>query len=273
MEAATQSASTLYDQRASAIRHHLFLLCPNNSGSTFLSQAIGRCSKVWSLEREGQHTFGFAGPSTMRTKWPLIWAASEESLSHFTDSAAYDWQRNKRVWYLQATAEDPAASVFITKAPPFLMLADDLRAAFANTSFIIMVRNPYAALEGILRRRRRSHIADPGDLASIGARHLITCMARQKDNAAQHADISMTVSYEELCADPANAGAQIRALVPGLDDLDLVKRQTVKGIYDEPLRDMNAEQIERLTPADIAAANAVFSQHRDLLAHFGYELI
>nr|WP_137677823.1 sulfotransferase [Parerythrobacter lutipelagi] len=259
---------------AQAVRAHLFILCPNNSGSTYLSRAIAESNKVWSLEREGQHVVGFAGPQTLNSPWPLIWGANEESVAYFQDSLEYDWARTRKAWYVQATAKRNDAPVFHTKAPPFLLIADQLVEAFENTRFIIMVRNPYAALEGILRRWQRMDVERRSpDLAETGARHLVTCFKQQRRNIERFGGQSITFTYEELCDDPKDTAARIARLVPELDDLDLSQRLAIKGSYDEPLRNMNAEQIERLTSEEIERANAVFSENAQLLAHFGYALV
>jgi hypothetical protein len=273
LEGVFGKASDTFERRCRAIERNLFLLCPNNSGSTFPSQALGRCRRAWSLAREGQHMMGFAGPSTMRTKWPLIWGATAESRMHFANLAAYDWERTKRAWYLQATAQSESAVLFVTKSPPFLMLADELRRHFAGTRFLIMVRNPYAAVEGIVRRRRRSASTDRDNLAEIAARHLLFCLERQKENAERHHDIALSFTYEQMCGDPAGISHRIVEFLPQLSDLDLERRQLVKQTYDEPLRNMNDEQIARLSEADISQASVVFAERRDLLDHFGYELI
>ncbi|WP_209348177.1 sulfotransferase [Pontixanthobacter sp. CEM42] len=267
-------SSELIEQRRASIKRHLFLLCPNNSGSTYLSRALATSQSVWSLEREGQHTLGFAGPHTGASPWPLIWAAEEKSLTHFRNSRDYDWERTKKAWYFHATAARDDAPVFHTKSPPFLLIADQLAANFENPSFLFMVRNPYAALEGILRRRKP---VDDGDLQlnmpRIAARHLITCFKYQRDNIARYADDSFAFSYEALCSDPAEIARGISELAPELNDLHLSQRLAVKGTYDETLRNMNDDQIARLTDAQIAMANEVFRPNAELLSHFDYSLI
>lgn len=262
------------EQVAAAVTTHLFILCPNNSGSTYLSRAIAQSRQVWSLEREGQHVLGFAGPQTLNSPWPLVWAADESRLAHFRDSPDYDWERTRKAWYFHATAARDDAPVFHTKAPPFLLIADQLRAAFANTRFIIMVRNPYATLEGILRRWQRTDAsARTLDLAEAGARHIVACFEHQIRNIERFYGCSVAFTYEELCAAPDAKAHEIRVLVPGLDDLDLTQRLAIKGTYDEPLRNMNAEQIARLSPEEINRANTVFGPREDILARFGYTLI
>lgn len=262
------------EQVAAAVTTHLFILCPNNSGSTYLSRAIAQSHNVWSLDREGQHMLGFAGPQTLNSPWPLVWAADEQRLTHFRDSPDYDWDRTRKAWYFHATAARSDAPVFHTKAPPFLLIADQLRDAFENTRFIIMLRNPYATLEGILRRWQRTDAAARTlELAETGARHIVACLEQQIRNIERFADCSVAFTYEELCAAPDAKADEIRALAPQLDDLDLTQRLAIKGTYDEPLRNMNAEQIARLSPEEIDRANIVFGGREDIFTRFGYSLL
>ncbi|MEL7447364.1 MAG: sulfotransferase [Pseudomonadota bacterium] len=261
------------EARAAAIHCHLFLLCPNNSGSTYLSGAIGRSSHVWSLEREGQHVVGFGGPSTMATPWPLIWGGTPESLAHFAE-ADYDWERTRKAWYFHAKAAREDAPVFHTKSPPFLLVADQLRSKFEGARFLLMVRDPYATIEGIIRRRSRSQsVENPADLVRVAARHLVTCFEYQRRNITLLGESAVFFTYEDLCAEPCKIAGRITDLVPDLDDLDLVQTIPVKGSYEEPLRNMNDQQIARLDPQDRAIANEVFEPNRSVLEAFGYTLL
>ena len=266
-------SAALIEDRRQAIKQHLFLLCPNNSGSTYLSRALATSQSVWSLPREGQHMVGFAGPSTIETPWPLIWGAQEGSLAHFRDSPDYDWERTKRAWYFHANAARDDAPVFHTKSPPFLLIADQLAANFVNTSFLFMVRDPYATLEGIMRRHiAAGTVAEVGRLPEIAARHLVTCYRYQRDNIAKFADRSKFFRYEDLCADPQAVANSIAELMPELEGLDLTQKLAVKGSYDEPLRNMNKDQIARLSAAEIEMANEIFCPNAELLSHFDYSI-
>lgn len=258
----------------SQVRTHLFLLCPNNSGSTFLNRAIARSQHVWSLPREGQHVLGFAGPNTAGKSYALLWASDPDVLAMFQDGENYDWVKTRKAWYFQATATTPTASVFLTKAPPFLMIPDQLDAAFPDTKFIVMVRNPYAVAEGILRRR-----ADPeqssrrADVGTRAAQHIVACMRQQQRNTVEFGAKALVLTYEEFCREPEATARRLQALVPTLDDLDLVSAVPVKGTYNERLRNMNEDQIARLSVADIENLNTVFVENRHYLEYFGYSVI
>lgn len=255
-----------------AVGTHLFGIAPNNSGSTFLKEALATCRATWNLAREGQAMLGYAGPSRYR-KIPLIWSTEPEWVAALTDPGAYDWERNRRAWYFQAFARDPEASVFYTKAPPFLLYVGELARHFPNPKFLFMVRNPYAVCEGICRNLRRSGLARSRDLPTAAARHVVNCFARQRRNVETWGDRGVFFTYEAMCDEPEGVEKKIRSLAPELGDLRLRQRLLVKGRYHETLTNMNGRQIARLDDAQFAAFNRVFRGHRDLLGHFGYELL
>jgi hypothetical protein len=257
---------------AARVRTHLFIVCPNNSGSTYLKNAFRSSRHTWNLAREGQRTFGFVGPRGRDKNRQLIWAGRPEWVDEYRAHENFDWTITKRAWYLQAVANDPAATVFVEKSPPFLLMPEVLAANFRDARFVLMVRDPYAAYEGIIRRRVPNAPDVDEDPRVIAAQHLMAAFAHQLRNRAELAECSVFFTYEELCADPERCAALVMDLAPAIDDLDLDQEILVKGIYEEPLRDMNEQQIARLTPEDLAIATRVFAPHAAMLAEFGYDL-
>ena len=259
---------------------HLFAVSPNNSGSTFLERALATCRDAWTLAREGKRMLGYSGPTTYRSPRPgepkpgLVWAARQHWIERFADPRSYNWPRNRKAWYFQASAQHPRAPVFVTKSPPFLLLVDQLLRHFRNARFLFMVRNPYAVCEGICRNYRSQFVPEARTLEEEAALHVARCLDWQRRNVQAYRDRSVFFTYEAMCAEPERVAQQIRALVPELDDLDLRRRLPVKeNTYDEMLTDMNARQIERLDAAQIAVFNRVFREHRDVLDFFGYQLL
>ena len=265
---------------------HLFVICPNNSGSSFLKEALATCRATWSLPREAHRIPGFAGPVVWRPVTPgqprpgKLWASRRDWIDLFTDGGAYDWSRTRRAWYFFAFSRDPNARVFVVKSPPHLLVVDDLAKHFRNARFLFMVRNPYAVCEGICRDYRGRWEGLDGSLEEAAAVHVVNCFARQRRNLEAHGvcprvpsgERGVFFTYEAMCAEPERVAHEIRTLVPELDDLDLRRRLSVKG-YDEMLADMNARQIARLGAGQVAAFNRVFGEHRDLFDHFGYEML
>ena len=255
----------------SVVGTHLFGIAPNNSGSTFLMQALATCRQTWNLPLEGQFAFGFIGPNTY-DHGRLLWS-HRPWRDRLADPAAYDWPRNRAAWYFQAFARDLHASVFFTKAPPFLHHVGALRRHFRNAKFLFLVRNPYAVCAGIWRYRTGQPIPPGRDYFEAAAEHVVNCLASQRDNLETHGSRGVFFTYEAMCDEPERVERQIRALVPELDDLKLKQRLAVKGLYDEMLTNMNARQIARLTPEQIATVNRVFRRRRDVLRSFGYEVM
>lgn len=252
------------------IKTHLFIICPNNSGSTFLKNALATSRHTWNLAREGQNTFGFSGPNTGHQPGALIWASTQELITQYTDINAYNWPVTKKAWYFQAYSHNPMAQVFVTKSPPFLLYIDQLYLHFENTKFLFMVRDPYAVVEGISRRKVRLGQASRPDILKIAATHIITCLVSQWKNIHAYPDCSVFLTYETMCEEPEHVAQLIRTLVPELDDLSLRQRISVKGMYNEDLRNMNEQQIDRLNKEDFRVINEIFEPNQDILKRFHY---
>ena len=269
---------------AGQIRCHLFVVAPNNSGSTFLHAALAACRNAWSLPVEGQAIRSYSGPVTLRGKKRAIWAAEEESIALFADPAAHDWARNRKTWYFHARAQCVAASVFVEKSSQHVLQVAQLAGHFPNARFLFMVRNPYAVCEGICRNyRRRFGEPDGADLRleARAAQHVVNLLRHQRRNIeatrasppGQPGATGTFFTYEAMCAEPGRLARQIRQLVPAFNDVNLHQSRPVKGRYCQPLTDLNASQLAALAPAQIATFNAAFRQHEDLLHYFGYHLL
>ena len=266
---------------------HLFVICPNNSGSTFLRKALATSRRTWNLPWEGRKAIGYVGPLPAADPgWALsnrTWAARKRWLDVFEDRAGYDWSRTRKAWHFQAYARDPAASVFVEKTCEHLLVVDALARHFRNARFLFMVRNPYAVCEGICRILRHRHaLGRPAPreaawegvrLEILAARHAATCLEYQRRNVEAFGECGRLFTYEAMCAEPERTARTIRELVPALDDLNLRQRLKMHYNYHEMLTDMNARQIARLHPRQFAAINRVLRRHRAVLDHFGYEFM
>ena len=268
------------------VTSHLFVICPNNSGSTFLRQALATSRRTWNLAYEGGNAAGAVRPNRRNddrlTGSVRIWAARKRWRDVIQDPAAYDWSRNRAAWYFQAYARDPRATVFVEKTPEHLLVVDALARHFRNARFLFVVRNPYAVCEGICRVLRSEDYGYPSPavdgerLETVAARHVVACLEHQRRNVETFGAQGRFFTYETMCAEPERVARSIRDLAPELDDLCLRQRLPVhhrRHSYDEMLTDMNARQIARLDPGQVAAINRVLRGHRAVLEHFGYEIM
>lgn len=282
------------------VKTHLFVIAPNNSGSTFLSTALASCQGVWSLPAEARDVAGYVGPKAVANWRPAaswtgdprvlagsarIWAGERRWREALADESAYDWAGNLARWHFQASSATAEADVFVAKSPLDILVVDALVRHVPDARFVFSVRNPYALCEGIchvlrMRLRQKRLVwtrAEPMPLESAAARHVVACLALQQANWQRHRQRGALIGYEGMCAEPERVVEQIRALAPSVGDLQLRQRLAVgKGRsrrHDEMLRDMNAEQIARLDSAQIATFNRVFREHGDTFAYFGYPII
>lgn len=258
---------------AQLVSRHVFLLAPNKSGSSYVQRAMARSRRTWNLTMEGQHALGFAGPEPAAAGLSHIWGSSPDWVTDYRAPDAHDWRKTRQAWYFQAVSRAPDAPVFATKSPPFLLVAEQLAAAFAKARFLVMLRDPYATAAGVLRERERIGDVAGDELRRLVGQHLVTCFEAQRRNVEALGDQAALFRYEDLCADPAMIEQRIKLLVPELDDLDLRHGQVLRANEVRELRNMNAEAFARLTPDDITMLNREFAPHEALFAYFGYALL
>lgn len=254
---------------AGRISRHLIVVPFNNSGSTFLTAALRLPTEAIWLPAEGQAVPGFCGPRPADAGLQFVWghkgSVFEQTLR---DRRRYDWPRIRQSWYASARINSASAHVFVEKSPPNIARVDMLAEHFAPARFLFLVRDPYAVGESILRQRRE--LRGTIDLERAAAEHVCTLFRLQKENIRRFGPWSTLIRYEDLCMLPRAAAAQVSELVGAFEDLDFDRAIPVKGRYYESLRDMNEEHIGRLETAQLRTFNAVFEEHEDLFAEFGY---
>jgi len=257
-------------------KKYVFIVCPNQAGSTVIYRYLGRCEKAVKLGSEGQLLYGDAGPINM------LGEVSEEYFSFypevFSNDAKYDWNRIKRAWENNWRQEarnqkkkDPC--VFIEKSPPNVFRAHLLQRHFENSYFIFSIRNPYAMCEGMKR-----HIGYP---VEKGAEHWARCARMQVLNiyefANQKRNVMLFYKYEDLCSNPERVKEDIVSLIPELSDLNLGKNIAVHSINDmagmreKKLSNLNEKQFKNLSQEDADKITAVLKNYKDEMEIFNYD--
>ncbi len=254
------------------IKTHLFVICTNNSGSTFVKNVLATCPGAWGLRREGQHLFGFSGPTPLELGLPLLWASEQWCLDKLSDESLYNWDNSRRAWYFHAYARNKNASVLVEKSPPFMLHVKALKNNFTNAKFLFMVRNPYAVAEGILRSTDSSRYPSRKIAIERTSKHIINCLKYQKNNIINYGRSGLFFTYESMCEEPLSLQDKIINLVPELEELTLQQIIPVKGNYHEELRNMNSQQISRLSANDIKELDTLFSRHQELFEYYGYTI-
>jgi len=251
---------------------HLFLLVPNDSGSTWLQNVISLCSNCVAFS-PGLDGKGACAKKAAYPNMEINKLFSEKSYLWETPDA-YDWEAIKTAWHAAWSEnkhyQTANPRVYLEKTPQAIFSSGMYIEQFDNVRFITMSRNPYAVAEGM----RRTILADVTIDRCI--RHWIRCAKRQLYNYEMYKDIAIQITYEELVGNPRGVEQKIRQLIPALHDIDLTREvaaHSLEGMKVKPLTDFNERQIKNLSAKDIATINQELEQVPEILEYFGYKMI
>lgn len=228
---------------------YLFVLCPPYSGSTLLWKLLSTSKSVSSLPMEGQFLPELEG--VMRNN---PWDPNQR----------LPWPQIKAVWETYWDRDKP---ILLEKSPPNLIRAQEILAHFRPVKFVVMVRNPYAQTEGLMRRNHWN--------VNRAAHFSATCLGAQLRNARELSE-ALVLTYESLVADPAQACRQLAGFLPELGDMDHAASfevHSIDGTLNRPIIELNAKKIAALSTDTLDSITRIFDQHRETIEHWGYELL
>ncbi len=174
------------------------------------------------------------------------------------------WDHIKQVWDKHWNAEKP---LWLEKSPPNIIRTNDIQQHFKPAQFIIMVRNPYAQAEGLMRRNNWP--------AQKAANFALMCLRTQLENAKLLKN-SLVLTYESLVSDPAGSCGNLAQFIPALSDLDdkaSFEVHSIDGTLTRPITDLNMKKIESLPPKTRDTFTQAFTEHAALLHAWHYDLI
>jgi len=239
---------------------HLFLLVPNNSGSSILHDLIATSPDVAVLPSEGQFCDNFVGPLSHQYGIAHFFTKKEDI---FRNKKNYEWEVIKRQWNFHWAQSNPDATVFLQKSPPDIVRADMLTEQFEDTKFIIMIRNPYAMVESILRANPTASLID-------AATHAIRCLEIQLENSEKYLN-DLVFKYEDLTDNTSQVVEQIEKFL-NISRMDYSRIFNTKS-YSSKILNMNEFQIKKLSDKQLRVINSVCSKKMSVLSECGYELI
>ncbi len=258
--------------------NYLFIICMNNSGSTLLERVLKDCWNVVGFLAPGgpdQQVNGqryvpdlMPTPGKVAVRCRRIWSEQADVLA---DESRYDWpkikQRWRREWKRNPKYRTADPRIFLEKSPANVLRATMLQTHFPKSTFVLMQRNPYAVAEGINRRTK----------IPLGrcVQHWIRCAEQQIRNESVLESVTR-FNYEDLSERPEICRERLVKLLPAIDDIDLQKEvsvQSIEGKVRRPIINYNQQQIERLSPADIAEINAHLATVPEVMAYFGYPVL
>ena len=239
---------------------HLFLLVPNNSGSSILHDLIATSAEVSILPAEGQFCENFVGPTAPKLGIAHYFTAKE---TVFQNPKNYEWSIIKNQWNRHWNSDNPNAKIKLQKSPPDILRADMLLKNFEDVKFILMIRNPYAMIESILR-------ANPTASVENAAKHAVRCLEIQLENSEKYLD-ALVLRYEDLTDYIQETAEQLMKYLE-ISDINYNQEFSSKG-YNSKIKNMNGYQIDRLTNEQIEIINKIFIPKNQVLQECGYEIL
>jgi hypothetical protein len=245
---------------------HLFLLSPPLSGSTAIMQLIKTSPNV--------SVFSGSGEGQCLPKAKEILFVDER----WNPGLPVDWVKVRKVFFQNWS---PLKPIRFEKSPPNIVRAVELERVFRNSHFLITLRDPYAQIEGLLRRQWPFSEYGPQSSPSVPLTPAVAAefwikTARFQLNNLEHLGNTCFFSYEELTERPDDTVRKITDFLPGLGTLDTESELTAHNITGKPIKgfkNLNQEKIEKLTSQQIEEINLVLNRHEDLLEYFQYQLI
>jgi len=152
------------------------------------------------------------------------------------------------------------------KSPPNLVRTNQLEEWFSPSFYIIMVRDPYAHIEGLVRRNKIS--------IEAATEFAVKCLKFQKNNV-EILQNKVVFKYEEMVEDPELVRNKIVDLLPDLGDIYIKDKYKAHNYKKEVigLTNLNQDKINKFSKNELKQINNILKLHEQTLGYFGYKLI
>ncbi len=240
----------------------VFLVGCYNSGTTLLAELLGQHPSISALPTEG-HFITDEFVKDYDIGLPRMWVEREDLFRLTEEDRGPDPLRVKKEWGMRLDLNKP---VLLEKSPPNTAKVRWLQAHFENAHFIGIVRNAYAVAEGISRKADPQHLVDSWPIEMSAYQWKRSNEILQQDS--EHLKRFLWVKYEDLASDTVSTLNKITNFV-GISDFESFESDRSWSIHerDEQIRNMNADNIERLSREQIDLVNQVAG---DMIESFGY---
>jgi hypothetical protein len=248
----------------------LFVANLPNSGSTALAMLLSTAP----------------GAATLTDNGEAQWLMPELSggIRRWDPSLEIDYAMLRSVWIKAAHRRRIGANALIVeKSPPNIVRLRAMADAFSDMPVhaLMLTRDPYAVCASWAKRYPPSQLSREWDSRFLhmeaGSEELFEALGALYGERASALEscrdmARIAISYEELTEEPERAVARITSAIPRLAGMDAKARLRVKDYAPQELTNMNAAQIERLTPAQRCAITRGLWPCRDVIAAQGYRL-
>ena len=248
--------------------HWVIIATLPNSGSTALAKLLSSAPRVSLLTGNGEGQWLLPDLARPARRWQADHPVNYDRLRH--------------VWTRAALRGADRPGLVVEKSPSNLVRLGQIVNALGGpgrVSLLSLSRDPVAICASWARRYSRKVIAEEwlghaprdwdDDLAfheALGA----LCGARMALLAGAAQGARLALRYEDVTEDTAGTARRIALAFPEAGDVDAGAVVDVKDYKTQPLRNMNAEQIGRLTEKQIAAIQRGLAPFSDSLAALGY---
>lgn len=241
----------------------VFIVGCYNSGTTLLSELLGQHPSISSLPTEG-HFITDQFVKDFDVGLPRMWVEREDLFRLDENNHGPDPLRVKKEWAMRMNLRKP---VLLEKSPSNSAKTRWLQANFENAHFVGIMRNGYAVAEGITRKADPKHLVNSWPIEMSAYQWKRSNEVLRQD--AEHLKRFIWITYEELAEDTIGTLNKITDFV-GIKNFKSFETGQKWSIHerDEQVRNMNAENIKRLTPTQIESINQIAG---DMLDEFGYE--
>ncbi len=239
----------------------LLLLTPPSSGSTAISYFICQSNKVYGLMPGGE------GLRFLYRLWVRDVCTPHSYINYKSLAGMLAPKVNK------LEQAYPEMEYIFDKNPDNTCHYKSLLKIIPNTKVVANNRNPYAQIQSALKRGyiplRCPNSHDPLEKCRMYIHYWLVWSEYIRD-ACEKDNIPL-VTYEQFCDNPHTL---ISAF--GLEESEFKKDfhvSNVKKYAPQAIENMNEKQIALLSDLQKETITEALSEHKELLAYFGYELI
>jgi hypothetical protein len=250
------------DRLPSILTQHewVFIVGCNNSGTTLIHDVLAASNGFSHMAHEG-HRYTNVLRRARRRGHERVWTEYLDDLRleetdpiDRIDRLVFDWLKE---------IEPPVRARILEKTPANAVRMTWLQRALPNSSFIGVVRNGYAVVEGIRRKGRKP--------VERGARHWARVNEiMTEDSKKLHR--FLLVRYEDFVASSEDTLGRLATFlrIPVTDlrsGFDKVSREPTQSLRVS-IQDMNAASMARLDPVELAT---IKRHAAPMLSKYGYE--
>ena len=244
----------LFAEKAEAPQY-LFILCPNFSGSTLLTKILETSPNVSVNNPRG---------SKEGQKIPEVKNMMFKKTDRWDPENKFDWNYIKKIWHKYW---DETKSLLVEKSPADIVRANEIDKYFYPVKYLTMVRNPYAHIESLMRREKRS-IENATEFS-------LKCLEFQRNNIENLNNKNLFFSYENLTNNPDSIKDKILEFIPELTNINVKNKFSdhTKRNDNQTIRNLNADKINKLSREQLDRINKTLLTRKDLLDYFGYNIV